>query len=292
MTIDFTFHNVGQGLFYSGKVGDFNFIYDCGSERINHLNSVVSNYKNNELIVSRVDLLILSHLHDDHVIGLDALFSSGMTVDTVVLPYLSPTERLMVALKRNDLPDWFYDFLGDPVSFLIKKGARRVIIVGGSKAYSPEHASIDEERDRDKKEGLDLSEMPDDKVLKDEILQKDTHWKELLDTKKLYIKNHRGRITARGLWFFRFFNCKPEDSKRELFEDCVKLVIQNGDWKSVIRSKSQRKKLKNCYEKLQGEFNDTSLVVYHAPIVHALKLKPSCLVFNHWLYTFLFQSGL
>jgi len=28
----FTFHNVGQGLFYSGKIENFNFIYDCGSE--------------------------------------------------------------------------------------------------------------------------------------------------------------------------------------------------------------------------------------------------------------------
>ena len=97
---DFTFHNVGQGLFYTGKVGDFNFMYDCGSERRRHLNSVISNYKNHKLTVSRVDLLILSHLHDDHVAGLNALLNNGISIDTTILPYLPPIERLMVALKK------------------------------------------------------------------------------------------------------------------------------------------------------------------------------------------------
>jgi len=28
----FTFQNVGQGLFYTGMIDSFNFVYDCGSE--------------------------------------------------------------------------------------------------------------------------------------------------------------------------------------------------------------------------------------------------------------------
>jgi len=27
----FRFHPVGQGLFYSGRIGDFSFVYDCGT---------------------------------------------------------------------------------------------------------------------------------------------------------------------------------------------------------------------------------------------------------------------
>jgi len=100
-------------------------IYDCGAEKRKHLYNIIRDYKNKELPSSKVDLLILLHLHDDHVSGLNVLLN-GISVDTVILPYLSPIERLMVALRRNDLPLWFYEFLADPVDFLLEKGVARI----------------------------------------------------------------------------------------------------------------------------------------------------------------------
>ena len=98
MPVDFTFHKVGEGLFYSGRIDNFNFVYDCGAQcdsqhKSRHLNSVVDNYTSAlRTAKANVDLLILSHLHEDHVAGLNRLLSQ-VSVDIVMLPYLPPFER-------------------------------------------------------------------------------------------------------------------------------------------------------------------------------------------------------
>lgn len=260
LTIEFTFHNVGQGLFYSGKVGRFNFIYDCGAEKRKHLYTVIGNYRNYKLPSSKLDLLILSHLHDDHVIGLNVLLSE-ISVDTVILPYLTPIERLMVASRRKDLSLWFYEFLADPTSFLIEKGAEKVVLLGGREAHSPERVSSESEERR-----FDPGELLDDKGLRKEVLENDPQLERFLDQGNLLVKNHREPLKVRGIWFFRFFNCKVEDSKKNLFRRCVKSTIGKDNLIDVIKSKSKLRNLKTCYDNLQKDFNDTSLVVYHAPI--------------------------
>lgn len=74
---DFTIHPVGQGLFYTGKIGQaFNLVYDCG--RGNHSTVgadsdfalLISNYKRHELINDTIDMLVVSHFDSDHANGL------------------------------------------------------------------------------------------------------------------------------------------------------------------------------------------------------------------------------
>jgi len=194
----------------------------------------------------------------------------------------------MVALKEINLPLWFYEFLADPVNFLIGKGVRRIIIIGGREPYSPEPFSSVEERYGNEEEKLDLDEMPDDEILKKEVVENDGQWEKWLDRRKLLMLSHRGRLKVLGIWFFRFFNCKVVDSKLNSFEQCVRSIIGSKDPTSVrnaIKSRSKRKQLKKkCYGNLQGDFNDTSLVVYHAPImIH--KNEPTCLICNYLLYS-------
>ena len=283
LTANFTFHNVGQGLFYTGKVGDFNFIYDCGSQRRKHLDLVVGNYVRQKLTGSKVDLLIFSHLHDDHISGLDALLKKRVSIDTAILPYLPPIERLMVALGKINLPSWFYEFWADPVTFLIEKGVDRVILMGGREGHSPEHTSSDKEHFESKDKKLDLSEMFEDLDLRKEVIEKDNHLQKFLDRGKLLTLSHKGQLKAKGIWFFRFFNYKVVDSRLKSFEKCVKSVIQNNDLIVAIKSKSQLQQLKKCYYNLQGDFNDTSLVVYHAPIMPN-RFKMLGLVCNYHYY--------
>ena len=260
LTTEFTFHNVGQGLFYSGKIGRFNFIYDCGAEKRKHLYTVIDNYRNHNLPSSKLDLLILSHLHDDHVAGLNVLLS-GISVDTVILPYLAPYERLMVALRRNDLPLWFHDFLADPVSYLIGREVEKIVLLGGREAHSPKRIGSESE-----KREFDLGELPDDKDLEKEVLENDKQLRGFLDQKKLIVKNHRGHLRIWQNWFFRFFNCKVEDSKKAQFRQCIKSTVGKDDPIDVIKNKPKLRNLKTCYRNLQKDFNDTSLMVYHGPI--------------------------
>lgn len=271
LTATFTFHNVGQGLFYTGKFGDFSFVYDCGSTRRSHLNSIVARYKNN-LTTPRLDLLILSHLHDDHVAGLNTLLKKPkVSVDTVVLPYLSPIERLMVSLAKTSLPSWFYEFWADPVQFLIARGVKRILLLGGGKASPPKDDFRPEGRFENEGERLDISEMPDDDHLQKEVITKDEQWRRFLDQGRLLTKSHDGyayKRVPRGMWVFRFFNCRAKDSKLNRFERCIGPITRGVGLTNIIKNMSKLQHLKKCYNLLQGEFNNTSIVVYHSPIMH------------------------
>ena len=272
LTASFTFHNVGEGLFYTGRVGDFSFVYDCGSTRRSHLNSVVSKYRKNSLTIPKVDLLILSHLHDDHIAGLNALVKKPrVSIDTVVFPYLSPIERLILSLTKISLPQWFYEFWADPVHYLIEKGVRRVILLGGSEANPPKDDLKPEGPFENEGERLDVSEMPDDNDLRKEVIGNDGQWKKFLDQGRLLTKSHDGYMYRRvpcGIWVFRFFNCRVKDSKLNQFDQCIRPITRRVGLTNIIRSRSRLRQLKKCYSLLQKDFNDTSTVVYHAPIVH------------------------
>src|SRR5215475_7403911 len=88
---------VGQGLFTSGEINvaprgrpvpkSLNYVYDCGAR--NHragspLLAAMNTYIDQ---ASEIDALFVSHLDEDHVVGLDRLLEF-ITVDTVYLPYV------------------------------------------------------------------------------------------------------------------------------------------------------------------------------------------------------------
>ena len=272
LTATFTFHNVGQGLFYTGEIGDLSFVYDCGSTRRTHLDFIVSQFKKTSLTSPKVDLLVLSHFHDDHIAGLNALLKSpNISIDTAVIPYLSPIERLMVSLAKISLPQWLYEFWADPVHFLIENGVRRVLLLGGRKSNLPKDNFIPEGPSINEGERLDLSEMPDDDALCREVMENDGHWKKFLEQGRLLIKSHDGYIYTRvphGIWIFRFFNCRVKDSNRNQFERCIRPITRNASLTNIIRSRSKRRQLKKCYRLLQKDFNNTSILTYHAPILY------------------------
>ncbi|HWJ65131.1 MAG TPA: MBL fold metallo-hydrolase [Nocardioides sp.] len=136
---------VGEGSFHAARVwsriGDaessMTYVYDCGSQPKYRasLHREVDRYK---AAVSRIDLLFLSHAHIDHVNGVERL-CDGITVDTVVMPLLGPTERLMAfahafaqrSLRQQDLA-FYQEFSSDPVATIGNLGVPRVIQVSGS----------------------------------------------------------------------------------------------------------------------------------------------------------------
>ena len=145
----FQFHPVGQGLFYSGQVGEFDFVYDCGTASgISHVKSAVEAYdrfRRRKTSKGKLGLLILSHFHEDHINGVGELLAKTGGVSEVVLPYLYPAERLMVAAEFavanqiEDLGDEHIEFLADPAKFLRDRGADRVTFIppGGPVAEWP-----------------------------------------------------------------------------------------------------------------------------------------------------------
>ena len=129
----FSLEPVGQGLFYTGKIGNFNMVYDCGElNGPNKIVNLIKDYKN-KLGKSKIDMLIVSHLHWDHVCGFEELMKD-IKVRYVFLPYLLPIQRLLLALSESaNVNQPYYNFLIDPVSYFVKLGAENVILIRGEK---------------------------------------------------------------------------------------------------------------------------------------------------------------
>lgn len=89
---NFVFHPIGQGLFYSGDVGGFNFVYDCGTEsKKQFLSREIQNYKRQ---VSSLDMLVISHFHKDHISGLPEL-TERLNPKRILIPYVTTEEMLL-----------------------------------------------------------------------------------------------------------------------------------------------------------------------------------------------------
>ena len=275
VTGQFIFHNAGQGLFYSGNVSDFNFIYDCGSDRKQHLNEILIGYKT---VYQKVDLLILSHLHEDHVSGIYTLFHNlpKTQVKTVILPYLSPIERLILAMVPRDpfSGDWYYDFLANPAQFLLERGVGRVIYIAGNE---PKESGDLQPRDLDN--GFDersddyTDKLKDSYSLRKTLSQNEPSLRQYLTSKRLLTKTCDGELIFRaGLvyWKFKFFNCFMQPQSLQSFSNCVNNLLHTDNIAEIISNEARRAQLRTCYGVLgsanKTNFNNTSLMVLHGPV--------------------------
>lgn len=121
------FHAVGQGLFYYSFITNnwvtLDVVFDCGSDNIDFIVGEVDEYKK----VSKIDLLIISHLHYDHVYGLDNLFEN-ITMDTVALLYLFPEKRFLLQFINGTKSALYSQFLENPDEWLEKNNIKKLNI--------------------------------------------------------------------------------------------------------------------------------------------------------------------
>ncbi|MEE0026462.1 MAG: MBL fold metallo-hydrolase, partial [Atopobiaceae bacterium] len=123
----FRFHPVGQGLFYTGLLsrvggGSFSFVYDCGTMSDQQfLRREIDDFKlllpHASRRTRRLDLLVVSHMHDDHVSGLEYLLEN-LEVDTVVIPCTDQVTSLLARLESSGDDDFLRLFYADPVDWL------------------------------------------------------------------------------------------------------------------------------------------------------------------------------
>ncbi|MEK4698585.1 MBL fold metallo-hydrolase [Solibacillus sp. FSL R7-0668] len=117
----FTYHNVGQGLFFEGcfQCGgqEITIVYDCGAEKSykSNLNNVISKF---QLSNNHIDILVISHFDFDHISGIKKLLSQ-CTVSHIVLPYLTNEDILIHLLKQRNVSThkdelWYLEFLKNP----------------------------------------------------------------------------------------------------------------------------------------------------------------------------------
>ena len=139
------FFPVGQGLFVAGSIEfwppppkrrrrieidgyekppaqpPYRWVYDCGSSTAKRLvTNAIADLKN-DCSDSRIDLLTISHFHNDHISGVvDLLKAIG--AKTVMLPWAPLWHRLLIGFDqglRADDPEIL--FFVDPVQYLIQE---------------------------------------------------------------------------------------------------------------------------------------------------------------------------
>lgn len=140
---------VGQGFFHAATISfgekDFNYIYDCGSLDQYTLLKSLSDYLNNMSNV-KIDALFISHLHEDHVNGIDKL-AANINIDMVVLPYLTPAQKILLIAQASDdgaLSVDYYNLITDPPLWFSQKGVREVILIKNQKTTQYEKVSPSE----------------------------------------------------------------------------------------------------------------------------------------------------
>ena len=125
MSADFTFHPVGQGLFYTGSIscGEkvYNFVYDCGGG-IWDINRAVKSYFD-RIADKGIDLIVLSHLHEDHINGVRTLLglinkSGNSKRSRIVIPYSNRVMNLLYEyeyVSKFGYDDFMSEFYNDPI---------------------------------------------------------------------------------------------------------------------------------------------------------------------------------
>ena len=97
-----TFHPVGQGAFYTEEFENFSIVYDCGSSTGNNTliieKAVRSTFSEDQVL----DAVFISHLHMDHVNGLEFLLKH-CNVRKLFLPLLSQNSKLNLFIQNSIL---------------------------------------------------------------------------------------------------------------------------------------------------------------------------------------------
>jgi len=289
-----TFNNVGQGLFYSGKIvvnedKSFNFVYDCGTHsKREYLKTSIKRYSNSikdNNNKKKLDLLVISHFDADHINGLETLLSEVDEMETVVLPYYTPEERLLYAIMNKKQNRFYYEFLSDPAEFLLKKYKVKKIVFIVENSEDLKNKELNNENKRnDNVFYLDVDKLQDFKDFNrfdEESREEMNKWKQeynisfkISDRKVfLYIKTFNEPIFNKPIWEFLFFNYKIKNEKiLQKFYGCISRIHPNI--KEIIKNDAYRKDARNCYKQLskhakldKGEkINNTSLIMYHSPL--------------------------
>jgi hypothetical protein len=108
---------------------DLAYVYDCGSEHPGAFAKALKVYR--ETIAERLEILFVSHLHADHINGLDRLLGNKVP-DIVVLPYLDLEDIAAIALsdfEGSKFSGSYRAYLRDPIAWWIGRGVRTVIFI-------------------------------------------------------------------------------------------------------------------------------------------------------------------
>ena len=168
---------VGQGLFGAGSITcrnlsnhaalpaaeqPYRWVYDCGSSSGKRLVTNAIDDLKRDCQGEKIDLLTLSHFHNDHISGVVELLNE-IGAKTVMLPWAPLWHRLLIGFEqglRAEDPEML--FYVDPVQYFIQEaddGFEQVLFVMPSNEDRPPF-STEPTTDPESPEGLGVPDKP------------------------------------------------------------------------------------------------------------------------------------
>lgn len=279
---EFCFNNIGQGLFYSGKItcddnkSDCYVVYDCGTldGLDDHFKSVLKSALPHQN--SHLALLMISHFDADHVNGIPFLLKRVSRIDTIIMPYLTIEERALIASMSDVKDDENYlRFIADPVGFFEESSVRIGRIILLTHSADELNNDIPPFSDDSPKDYFDKLKHLKDKEVNP---SKDLY---TIDNKttNVHICYDTFKCEICGGWCFKFYvneltNKKEKNKKMDAFlremEKIIEEVNPKKDAKRLINAIvgdiDVLHRVQDIYKKhISSDMNNTSLVALHYP---------------------------
>ncbi len=291
------FHSVGQGLFHSADLHldparrtPFRYIVDCGADGSGQLRASIDGYLRSLGRHRTLDLLFLSHMHKDHVSGLDRLLNGterqkGVArVRQAILPYLYPWERaclLAIAQESeffvDDPPDWFIEFLKQPAKYLHDAGVDEIVFVRGGD---------EPDGDLDATRIAPIPVSPESNIRERDVLEQPLEGYPLDQRREAEIRHIEASIGgdehgdyARfitsihplqlGAWVFIIFNKEMKPDKLQQLKEGFELWRRGRKLEDILRKEAKVADLTVLYKTVCGQsrLNDSSLALFSGYVV-------------------------
>lgn len=277
--IDLKFRAVGQGAFYTGifrhqNGNQFSFVYDCGSySSRRYIDHEISNFVS-ESDGKKIDFLFISHFHADHVNKIGELLRSAGGAEFAILPYLTPEELLLAYIdvrKSGSDPDTL-SFIQNPTGFLLERNVNEIIYIhpsdesGSNENSNPNINDPDPERLLSENFNFKISNGLQRNTKIDEGNPKVSHYFDV------------GIFSIVDFWEFKFFNKHRDVTTLNNFISDIRSLLRIHDFNFnevadfiTINPATFDSNFNTIYSKNFGYgqlVNDTSLVVYHGPLVN------------------------
>lgn len=262
------FHSVGQGLFYSGIISkyasncydQFSFVYDCGSLNAKKRAQEIDLFKSN-LKDKKINLLVISHFDLDHINGLDRLLSKT-TVDTVIIPYYSLAERIMLATEEG-VGKAETEFYQDTYKYLSERNVKNIVISDSERVFAEFKNRNDFESERS--QGATIGELQFEYLISLGNIGKT----------KIYNLANKGVQSIRFCWEFIFQDSAIDRELLDFIEKEISSIVKNDPLDVVLKDRKRKKQIRDVYDAVSnGHKNRTSILMYHNAMNPASNITP------------------
>ncbi len=256
MKIIRTFHSIGQGAFYSERhiINDkeFTIVYDCGSTTLKgeklktKINSVFPRGHT-------IDILFISHLHSDHINGIDFL-KKNYTIKSVVLPFINNDTKILLKIS-NYLNDGNTEtqIIDDPKKYF---GGKTKVILVDETVIDLQSNGVNLQSGKTILNLGSSASVPSGSVI---ICR---------------VKSYK--------WYFIPFNYKDDIKKKQFLESLKKDNLSFSDLDTLEKVVTHKVKLRKIYNSIDRDLNVNSLILFSGK---GSKLETNCYTEKHHLFS-------